>query len=124
VILQDAAARFLGGSALGMWKRLGPYMYAEREAGGRGVTYQRYFEALAKRISEMDLEGEIDKLPKAPARIAHTRVAHMRRSGVPRWPRARTTSASIPRYARRTAVTRVHHFAQVVRAQFAGAAGS
>jgi hypothetical protein len=60
----EPAAAFLGGSAEGMWRKLGPYIYAERRE--RGPTYQRHFEYLAAVFSGMEYETKIERLPRLP----------------------------------------------------------
>jgi len=55
------AAMFLGGSALGMWDVLAPYIDAERRVNNR-PTYQRHFEHAAAIFKEIDIDAEIARL--------------------------------------------------------------
>lgn len=66
------AATFLGGSAVGMWKLLAPFIYAERRVNDR-ETYQRYFEDAAARFDGTDIAGEIAKLNRLPPELAASR---------------------------------------------------
>jgi hypothetical protein len=62
----EPAAAYLGGSARGMWGRLGPYIYAERAAIEKRALYQRHFEYLIHVFEGMPFEAEIDRLGRVP----------------------------------------------------------
>jgi hypothetical protein len=58
LLTPDAARTFLGSSVVQMWKILGPYVYAERQANGFSI-YQIHFEHLAWLMDQVDIEAEM-----------------------------------------------------------------
>jgi len=61
----EPAASFLGGSAIGIWSAIAPYVRAER-AAGRRPTYQRHFEYFVYLLQGIPFEEEIDNLGRMP----------------------------------------------------------
>jgi len=62
MVEKDVVIGFCGGSVIGWWNRLEPYIKAERSSGYR--VYQKYFETLNRLAGETRQESIISRLQK------------------------------------------------------------